>query len=67
LIPLLDRVVINKIKPAEKTASGLYIPEKSQESLQQGTVVAVGPGDKVSSQLYKSGSKLCGMAYRIIR
>lgn len=47
IIPLLDRVVIRKIKPAERTSSGIYIPEKSQESAQQGEVLAVGPGDKV--------------------
>lgn len=44
LKPLFDRVLIQRIKPATKTASGIYIPEKNQEKLNQGTVIAAGPG-----------------------
>lgn len=44
LKPLFDRVLIQRIKPASKTASGIYIPEKNQEKLNQGTVIAAGPG-----------------------
>jgi co-chaperonin GroES (HSP10) len=44
---MLDRVVIRKLKPVEKTASGIFIPEKSQDTIQQGEVLSVGPGDKV--------------------
>ncbi|KAI9104785.1 chaperonin Cpn10 [Phlyctochytrium arcticum] len=44
IIPLFDRVLIQRVKAAERTASGLYIPEKAQENLNEGVVVAVGPG-----------------------
>jgi chaperonin GroES len=44
VIPLLDRVLVQRIKPAEKTKSGILIPEKAQETLNEGTVLAVGPG-----------------------
>ncbi|CAN3373453.1 hypothetical protein DIURU_003008 [Diutina rugosa] len=44
LKPLFDRVLVQRLKPASKTASGLYIPEKNQEKLPEGTVIATGPG-----------------------
>eukprot|EP00842_Homolaphlyctis_polyrhiza_P005913 jgi/Hompol1/6322/HPOL_001081-RA len=44
IVPLFDRVLVQRIKPAERTASGIYIPEKAQESLNEAVVVAVGPG-----------------------
>ncbi|KAF7998688.1 hypothetical protein HF325_006872 [Metschnikowia pulcherrima] len=44
LKPLFDRVLVQRMKPALKTSSGIYIPEKNQEKLNQGTVVAAGPG-----------------------
>jgi chaperonin GroES len=41
--------LVERIKAAQRTASGLYIPEKSQETLNEAVVIAVGPGapDKV--------------------
>ncbi|KAI8850145.1 chaperonin 10-like protein, partial [Chytridium lagenaria] len=42
--PLFDRVLIQRIKAAERTKTGIYIPEKAQELLNEGVVVAVGPG-----------------------
>lgn len=42
----------------QRTASGLFIPEKSQETLNEGVVIAAGPGafDKVSFPLgFSSG------------
>ncbi|KAI5957030.1 hsp10 [Candida margitis] len=44
LKPLFDRVLVQRLKPSNKTASGLYIPEKNQEKLNQGVVISVGPG-----------------------
>ncbi|KAI8923452.1 chaperonin 10-like protein, partial [Entophlyctis helioformis] len=44
IVPLFDRVLVQKIKPVERTASGLFIPEKAQESLNEAVVIAVGPG-----------------------
>ncbi|KAI9314267.1 chaperonin GroS [Dichotomocladium elegans] len=53
IVPLLDRVLVQRIKPVEKTASGIYIPEKAQEASNQGRVIAVGKG-----ALNKDGSYL---------
>lgn len=44
LQPLFDRVLVQRLKPATQTSSGIYIPEKNQEKLNQGTVIAAGPG-----------------------
>ncbi|EEQ41858.1 10 kDa heat shock protein, mitochondrial [Candida albicans WO-1] len=44
LQPLFDRVLVQRLKPATKTSTGIYIPEKNQEKLNQATVIAVGPG-----------------------
>jgi len=41
---LFDRVLVQRLKPATKTSTGIYIPEKNQEKLNQATVIAVGPG-----------------------
>ncbi|KAJ3028950.1 UNVERIFIED_CONTAM: 10 kDa heat shock protein [Siphonaria sp. JEL0065] len=44
IVPLFDRVLIQRVKAAERTASGLFIPEKAQETLNEGLVIATGPG-----------------------
>ncbi|KGG50264.1 hypothetical protein DI09_7p430 [Mitosporidium daphniae] len=54
ILPLLDRVVIRKPKALEKTASGILIPEKSQESISHGEdyKMVLVPGDKVVLPTY---------------
>ena len=42
--PLGARIIIKRLDNAEKTASGLYIPDSAQEKQQQGEVVSVGKG-----------------------
>lgn len=42
--PLFDRVLVQRLKPANQTTTGIYIPEKNQEKLNQATVIAAGPG-----------------------
>ncbi len=44
IVPLFDRVLVQRVKAVERTASGIYIPEKAQETLNEGLVVEVGPG-----------------------
>ncbi|BGP16221.1 hypothetical protein JCM10213_007599 [Rhodosporidiobolus nylandii] len=45
LAPLLDRVLVQRAKVVEKTASGLFLPSASSSSPPpEGTVLAVGPG-----------------------
>lgn len=42
--PLYDFVLIKPAAKATTTASGLYIPDTSNEEPQEGEVIAVGPG-----------------------
>lgn len=44
IFPTLDRVLVQRIKAPQKTASGIYIPEKNQQKNNLATVIAVGPG-----------------------
>ena len=49
LIPLADRVLIRRIEPVTKTASGILLPESSITKNNQGEVLAVGPGATTKS------------------
>lgn len=44
LVPLLDRVLVQRMKAETKTAGGIFLPESSQEKLNEAKVLAVGPG-----------------------
>mmetsp|Transcript_44824 Transcript_44824/g.72995 ORF Transcript_44824/g.72995 Transcript_44824/m.72995 type:complete len:102 (-) Transcript_44824:70-375(-) len=44
LVPLLDRVLIEKLQAPGTTIGGVLIPENLQNKLNEGKVVAVGPG-----------------------
>ncbi|RHZ63677.1 hypothetical protein CDV55_107126 [Aspergillus turcosus] len=44
LTPLLDRVLVQRIKPEAKTASGIFLPESSVKEQNEAKVLAVGPG-----------------------
>jgi chaperonin GroES len=52
-IPLLDRVLVQKIKQEAKTASGIFLPEQAKQVINQATVVAVGEG-----RILKDGQKI---------
>ncbi|KAL2320639.1 hypothetical protein Fmac_029608 [Flemingia macrophylla] len=43
LIPLFNRVLVEKIVPPSRTNAGILLPEKSSK-LNSGKVIAVGPG-----------------------
>ena len=58
IAPLLDRVLVAKHKPVTQTASGIFIPEKAAETLNRGTVLAVGPGDEKLKVTLKPGDKV---------
>ncbi len=48
--PLSDYVLIEPIKAEEKTKAGILLPDTAEkERPEQGRVVAVGPGKKLSS------------------
>merc|ERR1712048_709729 len=42
--PLLDRVLIQKLKPANKSVGGIMLPESAQATKNEGLVISVGPG-----------------------
>jgi len=44
LVPLLDRVLVQRIKAETRTASGILLPESSVKELNEAKVLAVGPG-----------------------
>lgn len=62
--PLLDRVLLQRFKPAEKTASGLFLPSSATSSpLPEANVIATGPGalnkdGKVNPVSVKVGDKV---------
>ena len=42
--PLFDGVLVQRTQAAEKTSSGLFLPESAQERPDTAVVVAAGPG-----------------------
>ncbi|MDR0571561.1 MAG: co-chaperone GroES [Rickettsiales bacterium] len=44
--PILDRVVIKRREPEQKTSGGIIIPDNSKDKPSEGIVVAVGSGAK---------------------
>lgn len=44
LKPLGDKVVVQVLEQADKTASGIYLPDTAKKKPQEGKVVAVGTG-----------------------
>ncbi|PLB47512.1 chaperonin Cpn10 [Aspergillus steynii IBT 23096] len=44
LTPLMDRVLVQRVKPETKTASGIFLPESSVKEQNEAQVLAVGPG-----------------------
>ena len=43
IVPLLDRVLVKRVLPEEKTAGGVFLPESAQKKLREGIIMAVGP------------------------
>ena len=43
-MPLLDRVLVQRVKAEAKTAGGIFLPESSVKELNEARVLAVGPG-----------------------
>ena len=78
--PLGDRVVVAPLKEAEKTKSGIILPETAdKEKPAQGRVVAVGAGEKIKKSGVKKGDevvfekyagtefKMNGVEYKILK
>ena len=73
--PLADRVVATRVEAAEKTASGLYLPDNAKEKPVMAEVQAVGPdvksvkkGDKILYKEYSTTEiKIDGAEYLIVK
>jgi len=46
IVPLLDRVLVEKSSPKTKTVGGILLPESAQTKLNEGMVISVGPGTR---------------------
>lgn len=46
IIPLLDRILVQRAEALTQTKGGIVIPEAAQSKISRGTVVAVGPGSR---------------------
>jgi len=44
VIPVGDKVVVQRIEPEETTAGGIVLPETAREKTQQGRILSVGDG-----------------------
>ncbi|KAL4601667.1 10 kDa heat shock protein, mitochondrial [Arapaima gigas] len=44
LLPMFDRVLVERLAAETVTKGGIMLPEKSQAKVLEATVVAVGPG-----------------------
>lgn len=44
ILPLFDRILVQRAKAQTQTSSGIYIPEKNVEKLNIASVIAAGPG-----------------------
>eukprot|EP00088_Acartia_fossae_P041672 TRINITY_DN4358_c0_g1_i2.p2 TRINITY_DN4358_c0_g1~~TRINITY_DN4358_c0_g1_i2.p2 ORF type:complete len:119 (+),score=40.36 TRINITY_DN4358_c0_g1_i2:41-358(+) len=49
VIPLFDRVLVQRMAAETKTKGGILIPEKAQAKTLEATVVAVGPGARTDA------------------
>jgi chaperonin GroES len=49
LKPLGDRLVVEHVEQAEKTAGGVFLPDTAKEKPQEGKVLAVGSGRTLDS------------------
>lgn len=47
--PLQDRILVKRVESETKSAGGIIIPDNAQEKPQEGEVLAVGNGKKLSS------------------
>ena len=62
IIPLNDRVLVKSTVTEEKTASGLFIPQTSQEKTQIAVVEAVGDDESIK---VKVGDKVLHDKYAV--
>ncbi len=49
--PLGENVLVQATLPETKTASGIYLPETTEEKPQQGRVIAIGDSEKIKAKV----------------
>ena len=49
LVPLGDKLVVERLKAEDRTKGGIFLPEAAKEKPKQGTVISVGPGKILDS------------------
>ena len=49
IVPLGDKVVVERVKAEDKTAGGIVLPDTAKEKPQQGKVLSVGDGRLLES------------------
>jgi len=47
LVPLFDRILVQRLKPQKTTSSGVVLPESAQDKVNEAKVLAVGPGRRL--------------------
>jgi chaperonin GroES len=58
ITPLFDKIVVEAVKAAETTASGIVLPGSAQDKPQLATVIAVGPGGNIDGTEVKMQVKV---------
>lgn len=58
IIPLADRVLVEPVEAASKTATGIIIPDTAKEKPQKGTVLAAGAGKAEDPLTVKVGDSV---------
>uniref|UniRef100_A0A6B2LTI6 10 kDa chaperonin n=1 Tax=Arcella intermedia TaxID=1963864 RepID=A0A6B2LTI6_9EUKA len=52
MMPLFDRVLVQRVKPMNRTVGGIVLPESAQQKNNEAKVVAVGKGIRNSDGKY---------------
>jgi len=49
IVPLNDKIVVERVEADEKTAGGIILPDTAKEKPKQGKVISVGEGKPLDS------------------
>lgn len=68
LVPLQDKVLVQRLEASSKTAGGIILPDTAKEKPQKGKIVSVGPGragkgGKVTKPTVKVGDTVIFSSY----
>ena len=47
VVPLNEKILVQRVEADEKTAGGIFLPGQAQEKPREGTVVALGDGKRL--------------------